>query len=69
MRRKKFLVFICSDHGSSESSKYHKMTSLKGMDELFWGNEFEDVYDWVERLEMVAKVRELTSKNCSRLAN
>jgi hypothetical protein len=33
------------------------MTSLKGMDELFWGRIFEDVHDWVEQLEMVAKIR------------
>jgi hypothetical protein len=32
------------------------MTSSKGMDELFWGREFEDVVDLVERLEMVAKM-------------
>ncbi len=32
------------------------MVSLKGMDELFWGKNF-DVHDWVERLEMVAEVR------------
>jgi hypothetical protein len=33
------------------------MMNLKGMDELLWGKKFEDVHDWVERLEMVAKVR------------
>ncbi len=33
------------------------MTTSKGIDELFQGREFEDVVDWVERLEMVAKVR------------
>jgi hypothetical protein len=33
------------------------MVSLKGMDELFWGKKFEDVHDWVERLEMVVEVR------------
>lgn len=33
------------------------MTSLKGMDELFWGKEFEDVHDWVERLEMVVEMK------------
>jgi hypothetical protein len=35
------------------------MTSPKGMDELFWGKEFEDVHDWVDRLEMATKVREI----------
>jgi hypothetical protein len=33
------------------------MTSPKGMDELFWGRKFEDVHDWVERLEMALEVR------------
>jgi hypothetical protein len=33
------------------------MTSPKGMDELFRGREFEDEHDWVERLEMVVKVK------------
>ncbi len=33
------------------------MVSLKGMDELFWGKKFEDVHDWLERLEMVVEVR------------
>jgi hypothetical protein len=27
------------------------------MDELLWGKEFEDVHDWVEKLEMVAEVK------------
>jgi len=26
------------------------------MDELFWGEEFEDVHDWVKRLEMAIEV-------------
>jgi hypothetical protein len=33
------------------------MTSLKGMDELLWGKEFEDVHDWVERLEMAVEMK------------
>lgn len=33
------------------------MTNYKGMDELFWGREFEDVVDQVERLEMDVKVQ------------
>jgi len=32
------------------------MTSTKGMDELFWGKEFEDVVDWMEWLEMALEV-------------
>jgi hypothetical protein len=33
------------------------MSSLKGMDELFWGKEFEDVHDWVKMLEMAKEVK------------
>lgn len=29
------------------------------MDELFWGKEFEDVHDWVKRLEMAIEVCEI----------
>ncbi len=32
------------------------MTSPKGMDELFWGREFEDVQDQVEGLDWATKV-------------
>ncbi len=35
-----------------------KMTNPKGMDELLWGKDLEDVFDWVERLKMPAKVHE-----------
>jgi hypothetical protein len=34
------------------------MTSLKGMDESFWGKDLEDVFDWVERLQMAVEVQE-----------
>jgi hypothetical protein len=34
------------------------MTNPKGMDELLWGKDLEDVFEWVERLKMAAKVRE-----------
>ncbi len=33
------------------------MTSLKGMDELLRGREFEDVHDCAKRLKMATKVR------------
>ncbi len=33
-----------------------KMTSPQGMDDLFWGREYEDVTDWAERLTMAAEV-------------
>jgi hypothetical protein len=32
------------------------MTSPKGMDELLWGKEFEDVHNWSKGLEMASKV-------------
>jgi hypothetical protein len=33
------------------------MISLKGMDELFLGKEFENVLDWTKKLEMALKVQ------------
>jgi hypothetical protein len=35
------------------------MTSLEGMDELFWGKDMEDVFDWTEILWMVVEVQKL----------
>jgi len=32
------------------------VTNLKGMDELLWRKEFEDMTDWIERLDMVIEV-------------
>ncbi len=32
------------------------MSSPKGMDNLFWGKEFEDVVDWIKWLEMALEV-------------
>jgi hypothetical protein len=38
------------------------MTSLKGMDELFWGRDHEEyVNDCAERLTMATKVRDLNA--------
>jgi hypothetical protein len=34
------------------------MTSPKEMDELLWGKDLEDVFDWAKKLQMVAKVHE-----------
>jgi hypothetical protein len=34
------------------------ITSLKSMDKLFWGKEFEDILDWMEWLEMAFEVCE-----------
>jgi hypothetical protein len=33
------------------------MTNLKSMGEIFWGKEFEDILDWIERLKIASKVR------------
>jgi hypothetical protein len=32
------------------------MTIPKGMDELLWGKELEDVFDWAKKLHMVVEV-------------
>jgi len=37
------------------------------MDELFWCKEYEDVHDWVERLEMLIGV--LMNQSCLRLVD
>jgi hypothetical protein len=34
------------------------MTSPKGMDELFWGKDLEDMFDWAEKLHMTIEVQE-----------
>ncbi len=44
------------------------MTSPQGMDELFWGQNHEDVNDWVERLIMAAKVRDLNANKLFKIA-
>jgi hypothetical protein len=45
------------------------MTSPKGTDELFWGKKLEDVTNWVERLEIVAKVQGIDEQKNSKLIN
>jgi hypothetical protein len=39
------------------------MTSLKDMDELFWGKEFENVHDWVERLKLAVEMKGIDELN------
>jgi len=29
------------------------------MDELLWGKDMEDVFDWIEKLQLAKKVQEL----------
>ncbi len=45
-----------------------KTTSPQGMDDLFWGWDYEDVSDWVERLTMAAEVRDLTPHKLFKIA-
>lgn len=44
------------------------MTSPKGVDETFSGKEYEDVYDWTERLQMAAEVRDYTPDKLFKVA-
>jgi len=44
------------------------MTSPQGMDELFWGREYEDVNDWAERLTMATEVRNLNADKLFKIA-
>ncbi len=45
-----------------------KMISPQGMDDLFWGRDYEDVSDWAERLTMAAEVRDLTPDKLFKIA-
>jgi hypothetical protein len=45
-----------------------EMTSPRGMDELLWGRDHEDVNDWVERLTMAAEVRNLNADKLFKIA-
>jgi hypothetical protein len=38
------------------------------MDDLFWGQDYEDVSDWAERLTMAAEVRDLTLDKLFKIA-
>jgi len=44
------------------------MTSPQGLDDLFWGRDYEDVNDWAERLTMAAEVRDLTPDKLFKIA-
>ncbi len=44
------------------------MTSPQGMDDLFWGCEYEDVTDWAKRLTMAAEVPDLTPDKLFKIA-
>ncbi len=45
-----------------------EMTSLQGMDELFWGRDHEDVNDWAEQLTMAVEVRDLAPDKLFKIA-
>jgi len=44
------------------------MTSPQGLDDLFWGRDYEDVSDWAKRLTMAAAVRDLTPDKLFKIA-
>jgi hypothetical protein len=44
------------------------MTTPKGMDELLWGKDLENVFDWVERLQMATKVHEYDEEKFFKIA-
>jgi hypothetical protein len=44
------------------------MASPQGLDDLFWGREYEDITDWAERLTMAAEVRDLTPDKLFKIA-
>ncbi len=44
------------------------MISPQGMDELFWGREYEDINDWAEKLTMAAEVRDLNADKLFKIA-
>jgi hypothetical protein len=44
------------------------MISPRGMDELFWGQDHEDVNDRVERLTMVVEVKDLNADKLFKIA-
>ncbi len=44
------------------------MTSPQGMDELFWGREYENISDWAERLTMAAEVQDLNEDKLFKIA-
>ncbi len=46
----------------------NKMTSPKGMDELFWGKDMEDVFDWTNKLQMDKEVQELDEEKLFKIA-
>jgi hypothetical protein len=39
------------------------------MDELLWGKDLEDVFDWVKRLQMATKFVSMMRRSFSRLLN
>ncbi len=44
------------------------MANPQGLDDLFWGREYEDIIDWAERLTMAAEVRDLTLDKLFKIA-
>ncbi len=44
------------------------MANPQGLDDLFWGREYENITDWAERLTMAAEVRDLTPDKLFKIA-
>jgi hypothetical protein len=44
------------------------MTNPQGMDELFWGQDHEDINDWAERMTMAAKVWDSNANKLFKIA-
>ncbi len=44
------------------------MINPKGMDELFWGKDMEDVFDWVERLQIAIEVQKYEEEKLFKIA-
>jgi hypothetical protein len=45
-----------------------RMINPKGMEELFWGKDMEDIFDWTKRLQMVVEVKELDEDKLFKIA-
>ncbi|CAK9236774.1 unnamed protein product [Sphagnum troendelagicum] len=55
-------------HQDGGVAAFLEMTSPQGLDDLFWGREYEDVNDWAEWLTMAAEVRDLTLDKLFKIA-
>lgn len=47
----------------------NKMTSPKGMNEIFWGKDMEDVFNSIKKLQRLKRSKNWMKKNYSKLWN